>query len=33
MYSLRLNKEDVVAVRRHEGMLPEMKHVYKLKWK
>jgi len=30
MYFLHLSKEDV-AVRRHEGMLPEIKHVYKLK--
>jgi hypothetical protein len=31
MYFLYLTKEHVVAVRRHEGMLPEIKHVYKLK--
>jgi len=31
MYFLHLNKEYVVAVRRHKGKLPEIKHVYKLK--
>jgi len=31
MCFLHLNKEYVVAVRRHEGMLLEIKHVYKLK--
>ena len=31
MYFLHLNKNDDVAVRRHKGMLSEIKHVYKLK--